>query len=109
MTGPFVLRVLQSKTKHFQWLRPAVQGLRCRLGHHAIIRGPHLHDATPEGEHWRWAITGDIIPNMPSDGFTDTLADAKRDFAAAWRRWLTKAGKHEETHRAFYGRPVDIR
>jgi hypothetical protein len=37
----------------------------------------------PQGERWRWAITGDIIPNMPSDGFADTLQDAKREFAAA--------------------------
>jgi hypothetical protein len=50
---------------------------------------------------------GDITPNMPSDGFTDMLADAKRDFSAACRRWLAKASKDEETHRPIYGRPMD--
>ena len=62
----------------------------------------------PQGDRWRWAITGDIISNMPSDGCAETLQDAKRDFAAAWRRWLAKTGKDEKTHRPFYGRPVDI-
>jgi hypothetical protein len=45
------------------------------------------------------AITGHIIPNMPSDGFAHTLEDAKREFAATWRRWLAKTGREEETHR----------
>jgi hypothetical protein len=31
----------------------------------------------------------------------------KREFATAWRRWLAKTGKGEETHRPIYGRPVD--
>ena len=62
----------------------------------------------PQGERWRWAITGDIIPHMPSDGFAETLGDAKREFAAAWRRWLAKTGKDEETHRPFYGRPMAV-
>src|SRR4051794_10919195 len=43
-----------------------------------------------------------------SSGFTDTLDDAKREFAAAWRAWLAKTGKDEETHRPFYGRPVPL-
>jgi hypothetical protein len=30
---------------------------------------------------------------MTGDGFADALDDAKRDFAAAWRRWLAKTGK----------------
>jgi hypothetical protein len=42
---------------------------------------------------------------MPSSGYTDSLEDAKRKFAAAWRRWLAKTGKDEQTHRPFYGRP----
>ena len=38
-----------------------------------------------------------------------TLADVKREFATAWRRWLVKTGKDEKTHRPFYGRPMDER
>jgi hypothetical protein len=34
--------------------------------------------------------------------------EANRDFGAAWRRWLEKTGKDEETHRPLYGWPVDI-
>jgi hypothetical protein len=62
-----------------------------------------------EGLRWRWSITGDFIKTMPSAGFTDTLDDAKREFASAWRAWLSKTGKDEETHRPFYGRPVNPR
>jgi hypothetical protein len=64
---------------------------------------------TAQGDRWRWSITGDIMPGMPSDGFAGTLDDAKREFAAAWRAWLAKTGKDEATHRPFYGRPMPIR
>src|SRR5262245_10115100 len=54
---------------------------------------------TPDGDRWQWAITGDtVMPELPSLGFADTLADAKRDFAATWRRWLPMHGKDEATH-----------
>jgi hypothetical protein len=82
--------------------------LRCRQCQHPMAGRPHLQDAHPQGERWRWAITGDIIPNMPSDGFTDTLEEAKRDFAAAWRQWLAKTGRDEKTRRPLFGRPVDL-
>jgi hypothetical protein len=59
-----------------------------------------------QGEHRRWSITGHFIKTMPSAGFTDTLDDAKREFATAWRAWLAKTGKDEETHRPFYGTPM---
>jgi hypothetical protein len=32
---------------------------------------------------------------MLSAGYTDTLEDAEREFAAAWRLWLVKAGRDE--------------
>jgi hypothetical protein len=64
---------------------------------------------TPQGDRWQWAITGDtVVPRVPSLGFADTLDDAKRDFAATWRRWLAMTGRDEATHRSFYGRPVDL-
>ena len=63
---------------------------------------------TPQGERWRWSIAGDFIKAMPSAGFTETLEDAKREFAEAWRAWLAKTGKDEETHRPFYGAPVRL-
>src|SRR5262245_47355746 len=40
-----------------------------------------------EGERWRWSITSVFMEGMLSAGYTDTLEDAKREFAAAWRRW----------------------
>jgi hypothetical protein len=49
-------------------------------------------------DHWR------LIKTMPSAGFTDTLDDAKREFASAWRAWLSKTGKDEETHGRSTGR-----
>jgi len=64
---------------------------------------------TPNGDRWRWSITGDIMPGMMSSNFADTLDDAKRELAAAWRRWLALTGKDEATHRPFYGRPEPIR
>ena len=61
-----------------------------------------------EGRPWRWAITSVFIPNDQSSGHTDTLEDAKSEFATAWRAWLTKTGRDEATYRPLYGRPVDI-
>jgi hypothetical protein len=43
---------------------------------------------------------------MPSQRWTDTLDDAKREFAAAWRAWLAKTGRDEETYRPRYGSPA---
>jgi hypothetical protein len=45
--------------------------------------------------------------NDPSSGYTDSLKGAKREFAAAWRAWLAKTGRDEETYRPRYGRPVE--
>jgi hypothetical protein len=59
-----------------------------------------------DGRPWRWATTSVFIPNDPSSGHTYTLEDAKREFAAAWRAWLAKAGKDEETYRPRYGSPA---
>ena len=61
-----------------------------------------------QGERWRWSITSVFMEGMPSSGYTDSLDDAKREFAAAWRAWLAKTGRDEETQRPFYGRPVVI-
>src|SRR5262245_61822 len=33
----------------------------------------------------------------------------KLGFAAAWRRWLAKTGRDEETYRPRYGSPVELR
>ena len=60
-----------------------------------------------EGRTWRWSITSVFIEDMPTSGYTDTLDDAKREFATAWRRWLAKTGRDEETYRPRYGRPMD--
>jgi hypothetical protein len=70
--------------------------------------GRIFREHMPQGERWRWSITGDIMPGMPSSGLADTVDDAKREFAAAWRQWLAKTGRDEETHRPFYGRPVSL-
>jgi len=43
-----------------------------------------------------------------STGYTDTLEDAKREFADAWRAWLVKTGRDEETYRPIFGKPVDL-
>src|SRR5262245_59074610 len=37
-----------------------------------------------------------FMEGMASAGYTDSLEDAKREFAAAWRRWLAKTGKDEQ-------------
>ena len=60
-----------------------------------------------EGKRWRWSITS-VFMEGPTAGYTDTLDDAKREFAAAWRAWLAKTGRDEETYRPLYGRPVEI-
>jgi len=52
-----------------------------------------------EGERWRWSITSVFMEGMPSSGYTDALEDAKREFAAAWGRWLAKTGRDEEMYR----------
>src|SRR5262245_37083703 len=62
-----------------------------------------------EGERWRWSITSVFVEGMASAGYTDTLEQAKREFATAWRAWLTKTGRDEETYRPRYGRPVTPR
>jgi hypothetical protein len=59
-----------------------------------------------DGRPWRWAITSLFIRDDPSSGHTDTLEDAKREFATAWRAWLAKTGRDEETYKPLYGRPV---
>ena len=48
------------------------------------------------------------MQGMPSSGHTDTLEDAKREFATAWRAWLTKTGRDEDTYRPLYGKSVDL-
>ena len=45
------------------------------------------------------ALNTDPRPAGHSLGFTDTLEDAKREFATACRRRLAKTGKDEEAHR----------
>ena len=40
---------------------------------------------------------------MPAAGYTGTLEDAKRLFATAWRAWLAKTGRDEETYGPLYG------
>ena len=59
-------------------------------------------------ERWRWSITSVFTESVPTAGYTDTLDDAKREFAAAWCRWLAKAGRDEETYRPRYGSPVNL-
>jgi integrase len=44
--------------------------------------------ALAQGEQWRWSITSVFTDGMPTSGYTDTLDDAKREFATAWRRGL---------------------
>jgi hypothetical protein len=63
---------------------------------------------TPEGERWRWSITSVFTDGMPTSGYTDTLEDAKREFAATWRAWLVQTGRDEETYRPRYGKPMDL-
>src|SRR4051794_36911166 len=41
--------------------------------------------------------------------YTDSLEDAKRVFATAWRAWLAKTNKDEGTYRPRYGSPVNPR
>jgi hypothetical protein len=60
-----------------------------------------------EGRAWRWSITSAFMQGMPSSGHSGTLEEARREFAAAWRAWLAKTGRDEETYRPLYGRPVD--
>jgi len=38
------------------------------------------------------------MQGMPSYGHTDSLDDAKREFAAVWRAWLAMHRKDETTH-----------
>jgi hypothetical protein len=45
-------------------------------------------------------------PYQHSFVFRLTLIEIKK--LAAWRTWLAKTGKDEETYRTLYGRPVDI-
>jgi hypothetical protein len=60
-----------------------------------------------EGRVWRWSITSAFMQGMPSSGHSGTLEEARREFAAAWRAWLAKTDRDEETYRPLYGRPVD--
>ena len=57
-----------------------------------------------QGERWRWSITSEFMEG--SSGYTGSLEDAKREFAAAWRAWLAKTGRDQETFRPLYGTPV---
>ena len=61
-----------------------------------------------EGWRWRWSITSEWMWDRPSSGYTDTLEDAQQEFATAWRQWLSKTGRDENTHRPLFGMPVDI-
>ena len=61
-----------------------------------------------EGQQWRWSVTSLFMEGMPSSGYTETMEDAKREFATAWRRWLAKSGRDEETYRPIFGQPVDL-
>jgi hypothetical protein len=47
----------------------------------------------PEGKRWCWSVTSVFMQGMASRGHADTLADAKREFATAWRAWLAKTGE----------------
>jgi len=57
-----------------------------------------------DGRVWRWSIYSVIMEGMASAGYADTLDDAKREFGAAWRTWLARTGRDEETYRSRYGR-----
>jgi hypothetical protein len=86
-----------------------VRRLRCRQVTTQWLVGRVFKTHTSEGERWQWALTGDtVMPVCPSLGFAATRDEAKRDLAATWRLWLAMHGKDDETHRPFYGRPVDL-
>jgi hypothetical protein len=42
---------------------------------------------------WQWHINGvaNMPPDMESGGWADSLDDAKRSFAANWRKWIDAA------------------
>src|SRR5262245_56034175 len=53
-----------------------------------------------EGRVWRWSITSVFMQGMASSGHTDTLEDAKREFAAAplhhARETMDATGHHRQ-------------